>query len=150
VKKAAAYWDASALVPLCIHEDASRLARTHLRRFTPVVWWGSTVEVHSAICRMLRAKEITGNERQGAALRLLMLSRGWNEILPSEDLRELAMQLLDQYALRATDSLQLAAALVWCGQRPAKRNFICGDWRLSEAAEALGFSVLELKEAMKQ
>jgi hypothetical protein len=40
---------------------------------------------------------------------------------------------------------------MWCGQRPAKRNFICGDWRLSEAAEALGFSVLELKEeAMKQ
>jgi predicted nucleic acid-binding protein len=149
VKKAAAYWDASALVPLCIHEDASRLARTQLRRFTPVVWWGSTVEVHSAICRMLRAKEITSHERQGAALRLLMLSRGWSEILPSEDLRELAMQLLDQYALRVDDSLQLAAALVWCGQRPAKRNFICGDWRLSEAAEALGFSVLELKEAMK-
>ena len=99
---------------------------------------------------MLRAKEITSNERQGAALRLLMLSRGWSEILPSEDLRDLAMQLLDQYALRAADSLQLAAALVWCGQRPAKRNFICGDWRLSEAAVALGFSVLELKEAMKQ
>ena len=79
-----------------------------------------------------------------------MLSRGWSEILPSEDLRDLAMQLFDQYALRAADSLQLAAALVWCGQRPAKRNFICGDWRLSEAAEALGFSVLELKEAMKQ
>jgi len=149
VKKAAAYWDASALVPLCIHEDASRLARTQLRRFTPVVWWGSTVEVHSAICRMLRAKEITSNERQGATLRLLMLSRGWSEILPSEDLRELAMQLLDQYALRAADSLQLAAALVWCGQRPAKRDFICGDWRLSKAAEALGFSVLE-QEAMKQ
>ena len=149
MKKAAAYWDASALVPLCIHEDASRLARTQLRRFTPVVWWGSTVEVHSAICRMLRAKEITSNERQGATLRLLMLSRGWSEILPSEDLRELAMQLLDQYALRAADSLQLAAALVWCGQRPAKRDFICGDWRLSKAAEALGFSVLE-QEAMKQ
>jgi predicted nucleic acid-binding protein len=117
VKKAAAYWDASALVPLCIHEDASRLARTQLRRFTSVVWWGSTVEVHSTICRLLRAKEITSNERQGAVSRLLMLSRGWSEILPSEDLRELAMQLLDQYALRAADSLQLAAALVWCGQQ---------------------------------
>jgi antitoxin (DNA-binding transcriptional repressor) of toxin-antitoxin stability system len=28
-----------------------------LRRFTPVVWWGRTVEVRSAICRLLRAKE---------------------------------------------------------------------------------------------
>jgi predicted nucleic acid-binding protein len=145
VKKAAAYWDASALVPLCIHEDASRMARVQLRRFTPVVWWGSYVEVHSAICRLLRAKEITNNERQGAVTRLLMLSRGWSEILPTEDVRELAMKILDQYVLRAAASLQLAAAQVWCGQRPAKRNFISGDRRLSEAAEALGFSVLELK-----
>ncbi len=144
MKRAAAYWDASALVPLCVHEDASRLARMQLRRFTPVVWWGSYVEVHSAICRLLRAEEITSNERQGAVARLQMLSRGWNEILPSEDLRELAMKILDQYALRAADSLQLTAALIWCGQRPAKRNFICGDRRLSEAAEALGFSVVRL------
>ncbi len=144
MKKAAAYWDASALVPLCIHEDASRLARIQLRRYTPVIWWGSCVEVHSAICRLRRVKEITSNEQQGAVARLLMLSRGWNEILPSDDLRDLAMQLLDQHALRAADSLQLAAALIWCGQRPAKRNFICGDRRLSEAAEALGFSVAQL------
>jgi hypothetical protein len=109
-------------------------------------WSGGAVSLkctaRSAACF---AKEITSIERQGAVLRLLMLGRGWSEILPSEDLRELAMQLLDQNALRAADSLQLTAALVWCGQRPAKRNFICGDWRLSEAAEALGFSVLELK-----
>ncbi|HEY1471954.1 MAG TPA: type II toxin-antitoxin system VapC family toxin [Candidatus Acidoferrum sp.] len=145
MKKAGAYWDASALVPLCIHEDASQVARAQLRRFTPVVWWGSSVEVHSAICRLLRDEEITNNDRQGAISRLLMLSRGWSEILPSDDLRELAIRLLDQHVLRAADSLQLAAALVWCGQRPAKRNFVCGDRRLSEAAEALGFSVLELK-----
>lgn len=145
MKKAGAYWDASALVALCIHEDASQLARAQLRRFTPVVWWGSSVEVHSAICRLLRAKEIADDERRGAIARLQMLSRGWSEILPGDDLRELAMRLLDQYALRASDSLQLAAALVWCGERPAKRNFVCGDRRLSEAAEALGFSVLELK-----
>lgn len=145
MKKAGAYWDASALVALCIHEDASQLARAQLGRFTPVVWWGSSVEVHSAICRLLRAKEIADDERRGAIARLQMLSRGWSEILPGDDLRELAMRLLDQYALRASDSLQLAAALVWCGERPAKRNFVCGDRRLSEAAEALGFSVLELK-----
>jgi len=108
------------------------------------VWWGSSVEVHSAICRLLRAKEITEREQHGALLRLRMLSQGWSEILPSEELRDLAMQLLDQYSLRAADSLQLAAALVWCGQRPAKRSLVCGDQRLSGAARAAGFSVLEL------
>jgi len=46
--------------------------------------------------------------------------------------------------LRAPDSLQLAAAMTWCQQRPAKREFVCADQRLSKAAIAAGFSVLEL------
>jgi predicted nucleic acid-binding protein len=144
VKKATAFWDASALVPLCIHEAASRRAQSYLRRFAPVVWWGSLVEVHSAICRLYRDQEITDLDKQGAAARLRLLSRAWREILPGDEVRELAMQLLDRYSLRAADSLQLASSLVWCERRPSKRSFICGDHRLAEAAESAGFSVLEL------
>jgi hypothetical protein len=44
VKKATAFWDASALAPLCVHEAASRQAQIYLRKFAPVVWWGSLVE----------------------------------------------------------------------------------------------------------
>jgi predicted nucleic acid-binding protein len=109
-----------------------------------VVWWGSLVEVHSAICRFLRDQQITDIEKKGAAARLRMLNRGWREILPSEQIRELATQLLDQHSLRAADSLQLASSLIWCEQRPSRRNFICGDHRLAEAAESTGFSILEL------
>jgi hypothetical protein len=50
--------------------------------------------------------------------------------------------------LRAADSLQLAASLVWCEQRPSKRNFICGDQQLAKAAESAGFSVLELSRTV--
>jgi predicted nucleic acid-binding protein len=148
VKRTTAFWDASALVPLCIHEAASRHAQSHLRRFAPVVWWGSLVEVHSAICRLYRDREISELDKQGAAARLQLLSRGWSEILPGDQVRELAMQSLDKYSLRAADSLQLAASLTWCEQRPSRRSFICGDHRLAEAAESAGFSVLELLRAL--
>jgi len=143
VKKATAFWDASALVPLCVQEAATPSAESHLRKFAPVVWWGSPVEIQSAICRLHREKEITDSGKKGAIARLEMLGRGWREILPGDQLREMAVQLLDEYSLRAADSLQLAASLIWCEQRPAKRNFICADQRLSRAARSIGFVVLE-------
>jgi len=109
-----------------------------------VVWWGSLVEVYSAICRLNRDEEITDLDKQGAATRLHMLSRGWREVLPDDRVRDLATESLDKYALRAADSLQLAASLVWCQERPTNRYFVCGDHRLAEAAVSAGFSVLEL------
>lgn len=151
MKSEAGFWDSSALVPLCVHEAASRFARQQLRRYAPVVWWGSSVEVYSALCRLYRGKEITEKEWQGAAARLQIYKKGWSEILPGDDLRELAEELLGKYALRAADSFQLAAALTWCGQHPARRAFLCGDHRLSRAAGAMGFAVIEFqREATKQ
>ncbi len=144
MKKTTAFWDASALVPLCVHEAASRHAQSQLRRFAPVVWWGSLIEVHSAICRLHRDKEITDLDKQGAVARLSLLSRGWREVLPNDQLRDLATQSLDKYSLRAADSVQLAASLTWCEQRPSRRSFICGDQRLAKAAESAGFSVLRV------
>ena len=93
MKKSTAFWDASALVPLCIHEAASRHAQSHLRRFAPAVWWGSLVEVHSAICRLHRDREISDRDKQGAVARLRLLNRGWREILPDDQVRDLATQL---------------------------------------------------------
>jgi hypothetical protein len=46
--------------------------------------------------------------------------------------------------LRAADSLQLGAALVWCRQKPAQRRFLSGDQKLCEAASAVGFAVVKL------
>ena len=148
VRKTTAFWDSSALVPLCIHEITSRQAQSYLRRLLPVVWWASAVEVHSAISRLHRLGKLKDIEKKGALARLEMISRGWREILPGDQLRGLAMRLLDVYELRAADSLQLAAALTWCQERPSKRNFVCGDQRLSRAAESAGFFVLELSRAV--
>jgi uncharacterized protein len=142
--KEPAFWDASGIVPLCVHENASRQAQSQLRRFLPVVWWASSVEVHSAIAHLHRLGKLKDVEQNGALSRLDLLSRGWREILPSDALRDLAMQMLDTYELRAADSLQLAAALIWCQQRPARRTFVSADQRLSKSAAAAGFSVVEL------
>jgi len=144
VKKTTAFWDSSALVPLCIREAGSRQAQLYLRKFDPVVWWGSLVEVHSAICRLHRAKEISDANKQGAVARLRLLSRAWREVLPDDQIRELASESLDKYSLRGADALQLAASLVWCHKQPSRRSFICADRRLAQAADEVGFFVLDI------
>jgi predicted nucleic acid-binding protein len=144
VSKPTAFWDATALVPLCVQEATTDQVRQHLRRFAPVVWWGSVVEVHSAISRLHRESAIAASERDGALARLNVLGQGWREILPDDSLRNLAGTLLNTYSLRASDSLQLASALTWCRQRPEEKTFVCGDKRLSDAAKSAGFAVAEL------
>jgi uncharacterized protein len=63
------------------------------------------------------------------------------EILPSANVKEIACQQLERFPLRAADALQLAAALVWCGERPRGRWFVCADRRLAAAAAGAGFEV---------
>lgn len=109
-----------------------------------MVWWGSFLEVYSAICRLHRANEISNLDKSRALQRLRQVSGTWHEILPDDRVRDFAMQALDKYSLRAADSLQLAASLVWCAERPSKRTFISADQRLAKAASAAGFTVIEL------
>ena len=140
----AGFWDSSALTPLFLRETNSAQARVLARRHAPVVWWGTVVEIRSAIAREHRSS-LLGDSERGTLILLLGKARGgWLEILPSDVLRELAADLLDQHALRAADSLQLAAALVWCREKPAGRQFICQDVRLCDAASQAGFTVIQL------
>ena len=144
MKKATAFWDASALVPLCVHQSVSLAATSQLRKFAPVVWWGSLVEIQSAICRLNRERMIPDGGKKAALGRLETLSRSWREILPGDKLRELALDLLSNYPLKVADGLQLAASLVWCDERPARRPFVCADQRLAGIAQSIGFWVIEL------
>ena len=147
MKRATAFWDASALVPLCVPESATSAAASYLKKLAPVVWWGSPIEIQSAICRLHREKILAESGKQAAVSRLEMLSRTWREILAGDKLRELALDLLNHYPLKAADSFQLAASLIWCGERPARRTFVCADQRLSGAARSAGFEVLDLISA---
>jgi predicted nucleic acid-binding protein len=142
VNRGTAFWDSSALIPLCVQERTSIKVRTLARQFAPVVWWATAVEIHSAIARLHRAGEFGDAGRKAALDRLAVVREGWREVLPSDKLRNQAENLLDTHALRAADSLQLASALIWCQQRARERKFISNDHRLGETARILGFAVI--------
>ena len=106
-----------------------------------LVWWGTSVEARSAFARLVREGRLTDAQR-AAAIRLLnQLRNSWDEILPSEQVRRLAEGLPDEYGVRGADALQVAAALVWCRERPRRRSFVCFDERLAKAASKMGFTV---------
>ena len=139
--KTDAFWDASALVPLCVNQGASPLARAALKNKTLAAWWGTPVEMTGAFSRLSRNGDIGRDSFRMAISRLAALRQRWVEVQPTEALRELAEELLLRHPLRAADSLQLAAALVWSNRQPRKRRFVCFDGRLAEAAANEGFTV---------
>jgi hypothetical protein len=62
--------------------------------------------------------------------------------MPADDIRIMAARLLRVHPLRAADSLQLAAALLWAGKTPFGQYFVCLDNRLRQAAMKEGFTLL--------
>ena len=59
--------------------------------------------------------------------------------MPSEACRRMAERMLRVHALRAADSLQLAAAMVASDHDPSRLEVVCLDQRMSEAARKEGF-----------
>jgi predicted nucleic acid-binding protein len=136
------FWDASAIVPLCCSQAATSRSRRLLRDVgRMVVWWGTPVEARSAFARLVRDGSLTEAQRLRAVTLLDQLRPSWDEMQPSERVRAIAEDLPDRHGVRTLDAMQLAAALVWCRERPSRRPFICFDERLSTAAAALGFTI---------
>ncbi len=137
------FWDASAIVPLCVQEDFTQTMRDLIAiNADMAVWWGTPVEAASALARLRRMGGI-GVSEEHAAREIILSYRGmWTEMQPSATLRERAMRLLAIHDLRAADSLQLAAATAWAGETREGKELVCLDERLSEAARREGFLVL--------
>ena len=134
------FWDASAIVPLCLAQPLTAESRTMLAKDREmVVWWGSSIECASAIARLHRERHLTDQDERLATETLAVLRRSWFEVQPGESIREQAVRLLRLHPLRAPDALQLAAALEWSGA-PVRGIFTCFDDRLRIAAHREGFS----------
>ena len=118
--------------------------RRLLRQHAPVVWWSAHVEAVGALSRLKRARVLSEEQYAEARRRLESLRISWREIQPTNLLRDLAETCLERHELRAADAFQLAAALVWCNEKPKNRAFLCRDLRLLEAARSEGFSIVEL------
>jgi uncharacterized protein len=140
----AAFWDTSALVPLCIRNQASPSVQRLAHRYSPVVWWATSVEACSAFARELRAGSVSADDHAAAQENLRTWKRKWREVQPSESLRTIAEELLDRYPLSAAGAMQLAAAYIWSEQRPFRRCFISGDKRLLGAARSVGFHAIAI------
>jgi uncharacterized protein len=106
-----------------------------------VVWWTTRVECVSAIARREREGTLTSSAANVAFERLAALQPGWTEVNPSPRLRDVAVRLLRTHSLRASDSLQLAAALIAAEDEPGTLDFVCLDERLTAAAQREGFRV---------
>jgi predicted nucleic acid-binding protein len=133
------------LLLLICQQPKSQRARAAQRSNPAInVWWGTRVECHSALRRLIREGDLSGKEESQAFLSLGKLSEQWVEIQPSEEARQVAERLLKLHPLRAADSLQLSAALIWCNHHPRGKMFICDDARLLEAAEKEGFNVIRM------
>ena len=139
------FWDSSAIVPLCLNEGRSQFARMLWRRFrVRNVWRESPVEIASAFARRTREGILDEADRIKAEHRLNIVETEWNTIKPNARMVELARTFPAIYGLRALDSLQLAAALVWCNEFPKDKDFIVADEKLLRAAENMGFTVHDL------
>jgi len=140
-----AFWDTSAIVPLCCWQPKTQAANHAYRLFPKMaVWWATGVECCSALNRLEREQQLTAREKQQSLGALEKYRALWAEVAPLNVVRDTAEQLLGRHGLRAADALQLAAALVWCNAHPKGKTFIGGDGKLLDAAEKEGFTVVRL------
>lgn len=139
-----AFWDPSALVPLCVRQGVTPGAIALYKLHDAVVWWATQVEIAGALARLVRMKQLAPSDWTRARKLAKRLADSWSVIQPSDALRGKSAQLVDRFDLRAADSFQLAAALEWCEDAPQGRVFLTADQKLREAALLSGFDAKQM------
>jgi len=130
-----------------VRQPASGRTRSLYRSDAGVIaWWTTRVESESAISRLERDGAFQPRASRAARARLERFATTWQEVQPSDPIREGARRLLRVHTLRAADALQLAAAIAAAEGRPASLAFVCLDDRLAVAAEREGFMVLGIQD----
>ena len=82
------FWDSSAVVPLCVTEPRSAIARSLLEEDPAlVVWWAARTECLSALTRRSREGELSSAGLRAARRVLAALDESWLELQPSEAIR---------------------------------------------------------------
>lgn len=139
------FWDSSALVPLLVKEAVSvQIRDLFLSEPGMIAWWGTPVECASAVARLEREGRLSPQATTEALGRMDALAQHIHRIEPVDAVLETARRLLRAHPLRATDSLQLAAAVLASEGRPSALEFVCLDDRLVTAAQREGFQVRDL------
>jgi predicted nucleic acid-binding protein len=94
-----AFWDTSALVPLCVRQGITPRAIALYELHDAVVWWATSVEIASALARLVRMKQLGPSYWTRARKLAKRLADSWSVIQPSDALRAKSAQLVDRYDL---------------------------------------------------
>lgn len=139
------FWDSSAIVPLLVEEPTtSALSNLYNEDSVMFAWWGADIECVSALARLERDGYLDPSLITESLKRLQELRLCWQEVQPTEAVKEAARRLLRVHNLRAADALQLAAAMIVSENRPSALEFVCLDERLILAAQREGFNLRKL------
>lgn len=145
MKTEIAFWDTSAIIPLYCNQVISPESRRIRRQSKQlVVWWGTHVEIHSGLRRLLRERILTKKQSKKALEKWEILLSSALIVKPDDNVLRIAVSMTEEHGLRSLDAFQLAAALVWCREKPRNRPFVCADKRLSDAATDAGFDAILL------
>ena len=133
------FCDTSALVKLYVREDGTdgmveQAARSDVVAVCRVAW----VEFMSALARRSREQPQDAAALAEARRRFAADWPHYLKIEVTQDLVDLAGEYADTFALRAYDSVQLAAAQMLHRELPAEVHFACFDARLAKAARVMG------------
>ena len=83
-----AFWDASAVAPLCVIQTSTPSVISLYKYYPAVVWWATPVEIASALARLVRTREISSNEWAKARQVAMALADGRCVIQKSNALRD--------------------------------------------------------------
>jgi predicted nucleic acid-binding protein len=136
------FWDTSAIVPLAILEAATvHVHATFKSDAGMAVWWGTDVELRSAVANRERTGQIAADLAARCNVFFDRLRGSWREIEPTETIRRTAGRLVRVHPLTTGDAFQLAAAIAASEGDPSSLTLVSLDARLTEAAQKEGFSV---------
>lgn len=137
------FWDSSAIVALLLREKTSKRVRSLLSEDAGMVVWSlSEIEIAEAFWRLVRSGDLDERELATSEALLDRLTRSWHIVSDPLPVIRRARRIVALHPLRSADALQLAAALVACGERPEILPFVTLDERLADAANREGFTVV--------
>ena len=138
------FFDASALVKRYVREIGSQFVTRLLADSSPVICRLTEAEVASALARKCRAVELSPKDRRVAITHFRADLQTLAIVEVIADVTALVHDLVVTHPLRASDAVQLAAALLLkrsIGSEGSELGFVGWDATLNDAAAAEGFKI---------
>lgn len=140
------YLDTSALVKAYISEKFSPDVITQIKHADIVATHRiAYIEAQAAFSRLKREKKLTEKELEATKRAFVKDWENYLQLENTQALMEHAVDLAEAFALRAYDSVHLAAAVLLSKQPNQSVMFACFDQHLNKAAKVLGLQLLSLK-----